>query len=96
MKNDIYLLGDTFEQEITACKHEERAIRKIVKRYEEVLSNHRINNQERSKLINNIRLNKIKEINEEIDKSNLEIEELKKKQRIFYMLIVKEMAITIF
>ena len=32
MKNDIYLLGDTFEQEITACKHEERAIRKIVKR----------------------------------------------------------------
>ena len=29
-------------------------------------------------------------------KSNLEIEELKKKQRIFYMLIVKEMAITIF
>ena len=72
MKDDIYLLGDAFEQEITTCKQEEDSVRKM----EATLKS---NNMKRIKIINEIRLNKIKEIDAEYEKSQLELKELKGK-----------------
>lgn len=76
MKDDIYLLGDDFKREISACESEENSLRKIEARYKEALSILKSNNEIRTKVINEIRLNKIHEIDDELKKSNLELKEL--------------------
>lgn len=76
MKDDIHILGDRFKQEISSCKSEEDCLRKIRAKYEKMFSALQSNNEKRIKAIQEIRLNKIKEIDDEYEKSKLELKKL--------------------
>ena len=65
MKKDIYLLDDKFSSEISECKSEEDYVRRLEEDYKKALSILHTNNEKRIKIINEIRLNKIKEIDAE-------------------------------
>lgn len=76
MKDDLYILGDSFKQEISSCKSEEDYLRKIKEKYEKLFSILQTNNEKRINKLKEIRLNKIKEIDAEYEKSKLELKEL--------------------
>lgn len=83
MKDNIYSFGDEFEKEIKSCKIDENETRKkledLDKKQKMILSTLHSNWETRTKIINEIRLNKVQEINDEIEKSNLELKELQDK-----------------
>ena len=79
MKKDIYLLDDKFSSEISECKSEEDYVRRLEEDYKKALSILHSNNEKRIKIINEIRLNKIKEIDAEYEKSKLGLEKIREK-----------------
>lgn len=83
MKDNIYSFGDEFEKEIKSCKIDENETRKkledLDKKQKMILSTLHSNWETRTKIINEIRLNKVQEINDELEKSNLELNELQGK-----------------
>ncbi len=76
MKDDIHILGDSFKQEITSSKSEEDCLRKIKEKYEKLFLILQSNNEKRIETIREIRLNKIKEIDDEYEKSKIELRKL--------------------
>lgn len=76
MKENINILGEKFESEILKCKKEEDNVRSLEKQYQKALDNLETNNQKRNNIINEIRLNKIKEIEEELKISKQELEKM--------------------
>ena len=85
MKKDINLLGDDFVTEVSECVKEEKKLNAAQKRYDKLKIEIEKNNNERIKKINVIRLKKIKEINEELNKSKDKLLELRQEiDYVFY------------
>lgn len=78
MKNDINLFSKKIKEEIATCKKEERNVRRKEETFKTALANFKANNEEKFKVINRIRLEKLAEINKEIRLSKIELETLSK------------------
>lgn len=66
MKENIQLFGKNFESQISECKKEEDSVRALEEQYKKSLEKLQDNNEKRRKVINQIRLDKVNEINEEL------------------------------
>ena len=81
MKDDICLLSDEFNKEISDAIIEENLVKELEKKFGNAMSLLASNNKTRIAKINKIRLDKIKEIEDEYDKSNVELEKLRKEEK---------------
>lgn len=70
MRDDIYLLGEQFEQIMKECKDEEDHFKKLQKQLYDIRDELVKNTKSRRKLLDEIRLNKFAEINEDLTESN--------------------------
>ncbi len=77
MKNNINSFEKELEQELSEWKVQEGSFRENETQYKEALSNFQINNKKRLEKIKRIRLSIIEEIDNGLEKSNLELKKLK-------------------
>ena len=78
MKRNINDFGDEFKQTMLVCKKEEDSALMKLEQIRELLLTLKSNNEKRIGLIKQIRLIKLKEIDEELEKSESRVDELEK------------------
>ena len=78
MKEDIHLIGNAFKHEASEYQKTEKTLREIM----ELKAKYDLALQKRAEALNKIRLEKIQEINDELEKANLELKNLHKNKEI--------------